>query len=154
MPYDGLEKRLKIYNLVQAALEAKTFFRTVHLQVPAAPPTSTELPSAYIAIGSGTSVGFTNKEKDEDARFAVILFVRSDQDVDRAKLEALGRAEEVLMDLQTDTDFEAVASLIDVDTYDGGPLALVSYGLEGLIAPPIGAIRLDVRVTFSYTAIN
>jgi hypothetical protein len=154
MSYNGLERRLKVFNLIERALESKTYFRQVKLQMPTAPPTATEVPSAYVALGSGTGEGFTNKEKDEELRAAVILFVRSEKDVDRVKLEALGKAEEVLMDLQTDADFEAVASLIDVDAYDAGPLALLSYGLDIQVLPPFGAIRLDVRVTFSYTAIN
>ena len=154
MPYDGLERRLKVYNLLETALKSKLFFKSVRLQMPVNPPTATECPNAYVALTDGTSEGFTEKEKDEEMRVAVILFVRSDKNVDRAKIEALGRAEEVLMDLQTDADFMSVASMIDLDNYDAGPIALAVYGFDFQVLPPMGVIRLNFRITLSYTAIN
>jgi hypothetical protein len=153
MAYDG-GKRLKILNLVKAALEAKLFFKDVSLQMPVSPPTATTVPSAFVALGTGTMQGVTNKEKDEEMKFELILFVRSDKNVDRVKVEAIDRAEEAIQDLQTDADFEAIASLIDVEGYDPGPLALVNYGFDWQILPPLGVVRLDVRVTFTYTAFN
>lgn len=146
--------RLKILNLVKTALEGKHFFDNVKLQMPASPPTATECPAAFVALGTGTMQGVTNKEKDEEMTLAVILFVRADKDIDREKLVAIDKAEEVLQDLQTNTAFTAIASLIDVDSYDPGPMALGTYGFDWQILPPLGVVRLDVRVTFTYTAFN
>ena len=153
MPYQG-GIRLKLLNLIEADLEAKLYCKDVILNMPTAPPAATKIPAAYVTITTGTTEGITSEEKEEEMRLSVILFVRSDANVDRVKLEALDRTEEVIQDLQKDADFTAIASLIDVENWDGGPLALASYGLEGQITPPLGAIRVDVRITFLYTAFN
>lgn len=154
MAYDGLERRLKVFNLLEAALVAKLYFKEVYLQMPVSPPTAKDIPSAYITLTGATSEGFTEKEKDEEMRVAVILFVRSDKNVDRVKIEALSRAEEALMDLQTDADFTAVASMIDMDNYDAGPIALASYGFDFQVLPPLGVVRLEMRITLAYMAFN
>ena len=153
MAYDrGI--RLKLLNLVKEALEAKLYFKGVYLQMPESQPTVTSTPSAFVALAPSTMSGVTNKEKDEEMGIALILFVRADKNVDRVKLEAIDRAEEAIQDLQTDADFQAIASMIDVDGYDPGPLALGVYGFDWQILPPMGVVRLDVRITFIYTAFN
>ena len=82
-------------------------------------------------------------------------FVRATEDVDREKCKAIDTAEEAIMDLQTDGDFEAVASLVDVTGTDPGPVALAAFGLPDIVVtPPFGVVRLDVEVTFSYQAIT
>jgi hypothetical protein len=154
MAYEG-GKRLKIINLVKEALEAKLYFKRVFLQMPTSPPSGIDLPAAYVTLAPATLEGITNKEKQEEMQLAVILFVRADKNVDRVKVEGIDRTEEAIQDLQTNADFEEIASMIDVYSYDPGPLALAQYGLENFdVLPPLGVVRLDVRVTFIYQGFN
>lgn len=153
MPYES-GKRLKVLNLVAGSLEAQAYWKGVYLQMPVTTPSGDMVPSAYVTLQPENMEGFTNKEKDSTFRLAVILFVRATEHVDREKCRAIDTAEEALMGLQTDTNFEAIASLVDVTSTDPGPVALASLGLvDVIVTPPYGVVRVDVEVTFSYEAI-
>lgn len=153
MPFEK-QKRLTVYNLILTAMKAKPFFRAVKARLPAAAPTGLDYPQAFVALLPETMTGITNKERESDFRVAVLLFVRAEEDVDLKKLEALDEAEQAINNIQTDSAFEAVASLIHVQTVDHGPLALAVFGLDWTILPPFGVTRLDVNVNFIYQAID
>lgn len=154
MPYDG-GRRLKLVNLVADVLKKKLFFDDVKFQLPVQPPSLAERGvEAYIALGPETIGGITNEEVDSQFRLSVILFMRQNVNIDLWKLEIIDKAHEQIMSLQNDANFQAVATTIDVDTIDPGPLALATYGLEFAIIPPSGVLRLDVRILLTYQAIT
>lgn len=146
--------RLKLLHLVKDALNKQNFFKAVNFQMPTTQPTALDVPQAWIALGVESMSGHTALEKDSEFRMSVIIFVRAEGDVDLAKVEAMDEAEEELMSLQINSDFQAIASMIDVETADYGPVALQAYGLDLSVTPPFGVVRLDVVVTFSYEAIS
>ena len=153
MAYDG-GRRLKLVNLVADILKKKLFFDDVKFQLPVSPPSLAERGvEAYLALGAETISGVTNSEVDSQFRLSVILFMRQNKNIDLWKLEIIDQAHEQIMSLQTDANFLAIASTIDVDTIDPGPLALQAYGLDLQIVPPSGVIRLDVRILLTYQAI-
>lgn len=147
-------KRRTVYNLVHGALEGKPYFKKVHRQLPVSPPAAGDDPQAFLALLPETNEGITNKESEANFRIAVILFVRGEQDIDLVKLEAQDEAEQAINNLQTDTDFQAVASLIQIERTDPGPLALNVFGLNWVILPPFGVLRMDVRVSIIYEAFD
>ena len=153
MPFED-KKRSTIYNLIVEALKARLYFKAVKAQMPSEPPTSLDSPQAFVALLPETMEGITNKERLSNFRVAVILLVRAEKDVDLCKLEAMDVAEAAINNLQTDTDFQAVGSLIHVQTADPGPLALAVFGLDWVVLPPFGVIRLDVNTEFIYQAID
>ena len=153
MPFDK-KVRTTIYNLVVEALRAKPYFKAVKAQLPESQPSGLDDPQAFVALLPELIEGITNKERESNFRLAVILFVRAEEDVDLAKLEALDEAEQAINNLQTSADFTAIASLIHVQNVDHGPLSLSVFGLDWSIMPPFGVTRIDVNVNFIYPAID
>lgn len=153
MAYEG-GRRLKLVNLVAEVLKKKLFFSDVNFQLPVTPPSLADRGvEAYIALGPENISGVTAQEVDSQFRLSVILFMRKNEDIDLWKLEIIDQAHEQLMSLQTDADFQTIASTIDVDTIDPGPLALQAYGLDFVVLPPSGVLRLDTRILLTYQAI-
>jgi hypothetical protein len=149
MAYTGAGKRRKILNDVRAALEKRQYFRYVQIRLPEYPPPAI-VPAAYIARIPETRDEFTNAETEGIFRFAVVLFVRGEKDIDLIKTDAEDKAEAAIMSLQTDSDFRTVADIIAIDQVDPGPVALFPLGIEGTVLPPEGVVRMDVRVSYIY----
>lgn len=153
MPYQA-GRRIKLMNLVADVLKKKLYFGDVSFQLPTSPPSlQGGGVKAHIALGPETIAGITDREVDSEFRLSVILFVRTNKDIDLFKCEAIDKAHESIMSLQTDAAFQAVATMIEVDTIDPGPLSLSVYGLDFSVEPPSGVVRFDVRVSLTYQAL-
>ena len=154
MTYTGTERRIAALNVVKRAFEAQAQYKSVKIEIPAAPPSKLEV-DLMVYIGTGTEVltGLTNQEKDSAFRFSVLVFCRANAELELEKIRVSGNAEETIMALQNSADFiDKGLTMIDVVTIDRGPLALEYFGIQGPVLSPIGVVRLDTVVTFSYVA--
>ena len=158
MAYVGELRRKGIVTITQA-IKDEGYFKEVYDRQPAwQVPKATDLPACYVALASENPEWKTNEERMADLLLAVFPMVWSDIDepaqyLDLVKCDAVDRVEQALFKLYLDSDFRADFHRIDVDLIDYGPLALESFGIPLLLAPPFGGARLDVRLKFYYDAI-
>jgi len=146
------KNRATIFNLLHEAFENDPYFQAVESGIPVPPPTSS-LPAVHLVLGLERPTALTNEEQKSDMNINAFVFVQSSDKLEIAKAEAVDVAHNRIMSLFNDSAFLAVAIQIHVDTIDPRVTALQEIGIDLPIEPPFGAVRLDVRVEFDYTAL-
>lgn len=150
--------RGRILNMIADAFEAKQYWKDIYMQLPREDfPNALKLPSVHIAHTTEALIPLTSKQKDDEFAFEIILAMtagKASRRLDLLKCEITDRAEETLMELQTDNAFRVIAALINVNSVDASPLSLAPLGIAKAILPPFGAVRLSCDVLFRYLAIE
>lgn len=136
-------------------LKQKQFFKSWFLHAPAYPFPLEMLPACYLALTPVAVRPETANDIQNDFRFSVVALVFHAEELDLVKCDAADEIEEVFRDLQQDPEFMAVFSQIELETVDPGPLSLSVFGFDPLVvAPPVGAVRLDFVLDFHYSAVT
>lgn len=144
--------RRTLLNMIGTVLENTTFFVSVHYQTPTDLfPSALDYPAAHVVRQPEKLDDFTNSEKQSDFPFDIIAFVHGPNDLELLKTDAEDIVENALMSLQIDSDFTAIASMVKVDSADPTANALADLGVDVLILPPFGVVRMKCRIIFDYT---
>jgi predicted protein tyrosine phosphatase len=144
--------RRKAAALILEKIGTKVEFEQVLAHAPAFPfPAAEMLPQCYVPLMPSSVRPETNQEHQTDFRFAIVIILDIGDDMDLRKCDLIDAVEEAIQELQVDPVFQADFSQIEIEQVDPGPLSLSVFGFEPLIvAPPVGAVRIDGRVDFHY----
>lgn len=150
-----MQKRLrrKALALVKEAFEKRSTFKKVSMSAPdGANISSGSMPAIHISAAISRVTEETWYQGQTDYRFSVLGIINAQNDTELVKADLTDDIEETLHDLFRSADWANAEGLhqLRVDNIDPSPVSLFPYGINMLVAPPLGVVRFDCFVDINY----